>query len=890
MKLDINKKLSARTDRVKGIDFHPEEPWVLITLYSGRIEIWNYETQTQVRSIPLCDAPVRAGRFIARKNWVVVGSDDFKLRVYNYNTGEKVTEFEAHPDYIRSIAVHPTKPFVLTGSDDLTIKLWNWEKNWGCQQTFTGHEHFVMSVAFNPKDPNQFASGCLDHTIKVWSIGQDVPNFTLKAHETKGVNYVDYYPLQDKPYLITTSDDGTIKVWDYQTKSNVATLEGHMANVSYAVFHPTLPIIISGSEDGTLKIWNANTYKLEKTLNIGLERSWCIATHPSGKRNYIASGFDNGFTVLSLGDDQPKLSLDPVGKLVYCGGKASATDVFSAIIRGNEEVEEGGALPLQSKELGSIDVFPQSLKHSPNGRFVTVVGDDEFIVYTALAWRNKAFGKCHDFAWGPDSNSYALITGTGAVTYYKNFKQVSSWSIPLDYGVEKIFPGSVLGVKADGFVYFFDWESGNLVKRIDVDAKDIIWSDNGELVMVINKDHETDSAEEANAYALLFNKDVYDEAVSAGSIDEDGVEDAFDVLYEVSEGITSGKWVGDVFIFTTPTNRLNYFVGGKIYNLAHFDKQMYLLGYLPRDDKVYLADKDIHVYGYELSIDVLEFETLVLRGELAEAKSSVLPNVQGKENLLKISRFLEGQDLFEDALEISPDAEQKFDLAIKLGRLSLAQEILSEQESENRWIQLGDAALKKFNFTLALQCYEKANDLESLFLLYSSFNNREELVSLAKNAETSGKFNLAFNAYWVAGDIAGAKDLLLKSNRVPEAALLSLTYGESEESINNVVDVWKQTLTNDGKAAIAERVGVVGKTEGFPSTNTHTLLDLDTPSKSIKEAAPVNRKSEEDVAVEEKALDTEGNKDGDEDEEAFKDSSEEPQGLKDDDKPAAKAE
>ena len=165
----MQKTFSARTDRVKGIDFHPNEPWVLITLYSGRIEIWNYETQTQVRSIPLCDAPVRAGRFIARKNWVVVGSDDFKLRVYNYNTGEKVTEFEAHPDYIRSIAVHPTRPFVLTGSDDLTIKLWNWENNWACQQTFTGHEHFVMSVAFNPKDPNQFASGCLDHTIKAVS-------------------------------------------------------------------------------------------------------------------------------------------------------------------------------------------------------------------------------------------------------------------------------------------------------------------------------------------------------------------------------------------------------------------------------------------------------------------------------------------------------------------------------------------------------------------------------------------------------------------------------------------------------------------------------------------------------------------------------------------------
>lgn len=834
---------------MKGIDFHPEEPWVLITLYSGKIEIWNYETQTQVRSIPLCDAPVRAGRFIARKNWVVVGSDDFKLRVYNYNTGEKVTEFEAHPDYIRSIAVHPTRPFVLTGSDDLTVKLWNWEKNWACEQTFTGHEHFVMSVAFNPKDPNQFASGCLDHTVKVWSIGQDVPNFTLKAHETKGVNYVDYYPLQDKPYLITTSDDGTIKIWDYQTKSEVATLQGHMANVSYAVFHPTLPIIISGSEDGTLKIWNANTYRLEKTLNIGLERSWCIATHPSGKCNYIASGFDDGFTVLSLGDDQPKLSLDPVGKLVYTGGKGFVTDVFSAIIRGNEEVEEGGALPLQSKELGYIDVFPQSLKHSPNGRFVAVVGDDQFIIYTALSWRNKGFGKCHDFVWGPDSNSFAIIEESGSVAYFKNNNKVTSWSIPLEYGIEKLFPGSLLGVKADGFTYFFDWESGSLVKRIDVDAKDVVWSENGELVMIINKDRDADSTEEASAYALLFNKDAYDEALASGNIEEDGVEDSFDVLYEVSEGITSGKWVGDVFIFTTPTNRLNYFVGGKIYNLAHFDKQMYLLGYLPRDDKVYLADKDIHVYGYEISIDVLEFETLVLRGELAEAKSTVLPNVQGKENLLRISRFLEGQDLFEDALEISPDAEQKFDLALKLGKLSLAEEILSEQESENRWIQLGDAALKKFNFTLALQCYKRANDLESLFLLYSSFNNKQELISLGKNAETSGKFNLAFNAYWVAGDVTGAKNLLLKSGRVPEAALLSLTYGEPDASVNEVVDIWKQTLLKDGKAGIAQRIGIIGETDGFPSREPQTLVDLDTP-KDGKEEIEAEEKTNEEEQVE----------------------------------------
>jgi len=44
-------------------------------------------------------------------------------------------------------------------------------------------------------------------TVKIWSLGSSTPNFQLEAHETKGVNHVDYYPHSDKPYLLTTSDD-----------------------------------------------------------------------------------------------------------------------------------------------------------------------------------------------------------------------------------------------------------------------------------------------------------------------------------------------------------------------------------------------------------------------------------------------------------------------------------------------------------------------------------------------------------------------------------------------------------------------------------------------------------------------------------------------------------
>lgn len=53
---------SARSDRVKCVDFHPSEPWVLVALYSGVVNIWNYQTQALVKTIEVCDSP---GIFVA---------------------------------------------------------------------------------------------------------------------------------------------------------------------------------------------------------------------------------------------------------------------------------------------------------------------------------------------------------------------------------------------------------------------------------------------------------------------------------------------------------------------------------------------------------------------------------------------------------------------------------------------------------------------------------------------------------------------------------------------------------------------------------------------------------------------------------------------------------
>lgn len=214
------------------MDLHSTEPWVLAALYSGNVMIWDYETGGMVKSFEVSELPVRCARFIVRKQWFLAASDDMRLRIFNYNTMEKIKEFEAHADYIRSLEVHPSLPYVLSSSDDMTIKLWDWDRGFECTQLFEGHAHYVMQVKFNPKDTNTFASASLDRSIKVWGLGSHTPHYTLEGHE-RGVNCIDYYPSGDKPYILSGADDQTVKIWDYQVRTEwsrtgwVLLVDGH---------------------------------------------------------------------------------------------------------------------------------------------------------------------------------------------------------------------------------------------------------------------------------------------------------------------------------------------------------------------------------------------------------------------------------------------------------------------------------------------------------------------------------------------------------------------------------------------------------------------------------------------------------------------------------------
>jgi coatomer subunit beta' len=94
--------------------------------------------------------------------------------------------------------------------------------------------------------------------------------------------------------------------------------------------------------------------------------------------------------------------------------------------------------------------------------------------------------------------------------------------------VTGIFGGFLLGVRSVTGLAFYDWETLELVRRIEIQPRHVFWSESGELVCL---------ATEESYFILKYDSSVVSRAhETKEGFTEDGVEDAFTVSLLLLDG------------------------------------------------------------------------------------------------------------------------------------------------------------------------------------------------------------------------------------------------------------------------------------------------------------------------------------------------------------------
>lgn len=247
---------------------HRKQVWAIV-VRAGSITLWDLEAGQQVRHLDYEGELVYVLKYSRDGTMLASGASDGQIRLWDPATFEPILTIDGHALSVHGLEFSPDGRTLASAGHDGVSKLWD-PVTGHLRATLGGHLACVRDVALSP-DGKTLYSGSEDRTVGVWGNSPSslretqpsIPSYTLAGH-AGAVSAVAFDP--NGRLLASAGElDKSIRIWDFETREAIATLEGHQLAPRYVGFTRSGQLLSSGA-DTTIRVWDIETRQQKMLL------------------------------------------------------------------------------------------------------------------------------------------------------------------------------------------------------------------------------------------------------------------------------------------------------------------------------------------------------------------------------------------------------------------------------------------------------------------------------------------------------------------------------------------------------------------------------------------------------------------------------------------------
>lgn len=245
--------------------------------------------------------PIFAVAWTPEGRRLITGASSGEFTLWNGLTFNFETILQAHDSPVRSMVWSHGEGWMVTGDHSGFIKYW--QSNMNNVKMYQAHKEAVRGISFSPSD-SKIVTCSDDGTLRIFDFYMCQEERILRGHGAD-VKCVQWHPT--KALIVSGSKDNQqpIKLWDPKSGTALSTLHAHKSTVMDLKWNENGNWLITASRDHLLKLFDIRKLGSELQVFRGHKKeASSVVWHPTHEGLFCSGGSDGSILFWNVGTDK----------------------------------------------------------------------------------------------------------------------------------------------------------------------------------------------------------------------------------------------------------------------------------------------------------------------------------------------------------------------------------------------------------------------------------------------------------------------------------------------------------------------------------------------------------------------------------------------------------